>query len=81
MLVRFGQLRYEFGYGSGVDGAGGESDAGGEVGNVVGGDEDGGGVEQDDVAAGAFFSGEDCGEDLRRWCGRRRLAGFRWGRG
>ncbi len=33
------------------------------VGGEVGGDEDGGGVEQDDVAAGAVLAGEDGAED------------------
>ena len=51
------------GDGAGVDGFGGEGYAGLEVGDQVGGDEHGGGVEQDYVAAGAGFSGEDCGED------------------
>ena len=58
-----GELGNEFCYGAGVDGFGGEGDAGGEVGGEVGGDEDGGGVEEDDVAAGAAFAGEDGGED------------------
>ncbi len=62
--------------GSGVDGFGGEGDAGGEVGGEVGGDEDGGGVEQDDVAAGASFAGEDGGEDGGVGAGVAALKGF-----
>ncbi len=49
--------------GTSVDGARGEGYAGDEVGGEVGGDQDGGGVEQDDVAAGAAFAGEDGSED------------------
>ena len=41
----------------------GEGNAGVEVGGEVCGDEDGGSVEEDDVAARAGFTGEDGGED------------------
>src|ERR1700722_15121159 len=53
----------EFRDGSTVDGFGGEEEARGKVWGEVGGDHDGGGVEEDDVAAGAFFSAEDGAED------------------
>jgi hypothetical protein len=66
----------ESGDGAGVDGSGGEGDAGGEVGGEVGGDENGGGVEEDDVAAGAAFAGEDGGEDLGVGAGVAALEGF-----
>ena len=71
----------EVGDGAGVDGFGGEGDAGGEVGGEVGGDEDGGGVEEDDVAAGAAFAGEDGGEDLGVGAGVAALEGFDGGAG
>ena len=48
---------------SGINCAGGERYAGAEVGSEVCGDENGSGVEQDDVAARAGFTGEDGGED------------------
>ncbi|MCU1226934.1 MAG: hypothetical protein JWQ42_5027 [Edaphobacter sp.] len=48
-----------------VNGPGGQGDACDEVWGEVGGDQDGGGIEQDDVAAGAAFACEDGGEDGR----------------
>ena len=42
---------------------GGEGYAGDDVGGEVCGDKDGGGIEQDDVAAGGALAGEDGGED------------------
>ena len=52
-----------------------------EVGGEVGGDQDGGGVEEDDVAAGAGFSSEDGSEDCRVGLGVSALKGFDWGSG
>jgi hypothetical protein len=46
-----------------VNGPGGEGDACDEVWGEVGGDQDGGSIEQDNVAAGAAFAREDGGED------------------
>ena len=54
-LAKFGQGRGGF---AGVDGFGAEGYAFFEIGGEVGGDEGGGGVEQDDVAAGAFDAGD-----------------------
>ncbi len=71
----------EFCDGAGVDGFGGEGDAGGEVGGEIGGDEDGGGVEEDDVAARTAFAGEDGGEDPGVGAGVAALEGFDGGAG
>ena len=75
-MVRVGEVGYEVGYGAGVDGFSCQVDACGEVGGEVGGDEDGGGVEEDDVAAGAAFAGEDGGEDLGVSAGVSAAEGF-----
>lgn len=55
--------------------------AGDEVAGDVGGDEDGGGVEEDDVAAGAAFAGEDCSEDGGVGVGIAATEGFHGGAG
>ncbi len=59
----------------------GEVDAGGEVRGAVGDEQHGGGVEQDDVAAGAGFAGEDRAQDGGVGWRRRLRAGRRAGRG
>ena len=67
--------------GSGVDGFGGEGEPAAKIGGEVCGDEDGGGVEENDVAAGAGFAGEDGSEDGGVGCGVAAAGGCRWGRG
>lgn len=59
----FPKVTHEPGDGAGVDGLGGECEAGGKVRSEVGGGKDGGGVEEDNVAARARFAGEDFAED------------------
>ena len=49
--------------GIGVYRVSGQGKAGGKIGCEVGGNEHGGGVEEDDVPAGALFAGEDRAED------------------
>src|SRR5271170_4118020 len=73
---RSGERGHEFFDSTGVDGLGGEGDASAEVGGEVGGDEDGGGVEEDDVAARSLFAGEDGGEDVGVGAGVAALEGF-----
>jgi len=58
-----GEGGYKGGDGAGVDGAGCQGYAGDEVWGEVCGDQDGGGVEEDDVAARAAFACEDGCED------------------
>src|SRR5580692_3799397 len=76
-----GQLSYECCDGAGVDGFGREGDAGGEIGGEVRRYQDGGGVEEDYVAAGAAFAGEDRGEDGGVGAGVAALQGFDGGAG
>ena len=63
-----GEVCDEFGDGSAVDGFGGEGESAAKIAGKVGGDEHGGGVEEDDVAAGAFFAVEDGGENCGVGC-------------
>src|SRR6202041_829092 len=53
-----------------------EGDAGGEVRGKACSDQDGCGVEEDDVAMGAGFAGEDGGEDASVSAGVAALEGF-----
>src|SRR5208283_3893171 len=71
LWIRAGEGGDQRGDGSRVDGAGGEGDGGAEgfvaawrgERNDIGGDENGGSVEQDDVAARARFASKDGAED------------------
>src|SRR5580704_13867402 len=70
-----GEVCDECGDGSAVYGFGREGESAAKIGREVGGDEDGGGVEEDDVAAWAGLAGEDGAQDAGVGCGVAALKG------